>query len=150
MQVEELEASAQKFMMGLPDQVIDALEDVELMVAASPELARAVLLKEYEDEFDASELPDDCKGVFVGAPTEIEAGETTDSEEEEIVYYPEGFIVLIANNIPDEQEGLLVLMHEIGHALGMDEDEVKNLGLGVAPPEAPKEGATDVPANSGT
>lgn len=134
MDIQTLENAAQKFMLGLPDQIIEALEDVELMVAENPDLARKVLVKEFsEGDFDPSELPDDCKGVFVGAPTEIESEDTTDSEENEVVYFPDGFIVLCASNIADEKDGLLVLMHEVGHALGMDEDEVKALGLGVAP-----------------
>lgn len=130
MDITKLEEVAQGFMRGLPGPVIEALSDVELIVAEDVAKATAFLRDELGDEFKPEDMPADCKGVFVGAPTEIE--ESDDSEEEEIVYYPEGFVVLCASNIETENEGLVVLMHEVGHALGMDEEEVTKLGLGVS------------------
>jgi predicted Zn-dependent protease with MMP-like domain len=142
MDMTKLEEVAQGFMRGLPEPVIEALTDVELVIAEDVEKAAAMLKEELGDEFNPADMPADCKGVFVGAPTEIE--ESDESEEEEIVYYPEGFVVLCANNIETESEGLVVLMHEVGHALGMDEEEVTKLGLGVQGNEPgqvpPKEG----------
>lgn len=153
MNVDELEVMAQKFMSGLPGPVIEALTDVELVIVDEPSKAVAMLQEEIGDEFKAEDMPGDCKGVFVGSPTEIE--ESDESEEEEIVYYPEGFVVLCANNIESEKEGLMVLMHEVGHALGMDEEEVAKLGLGVpgsepgqVPPAAEGEATDDAPQSS--
>ena len=62
---------------------------------------------------------------------EVEETDDNDNSEEEVVYYPEGFIVLLSPNVESPEEGALVLMHEIGHALGMSEEEVKQFGLGV-------------------
>lgn len=135
-----------QFIDGLPAQVQGALEDVEVIIADSPAIARVALneaLKEKNfdtDEFDKEPIPDDCKGLFVGVPTEVE--ESDESEEEEVVFYPEGFIVLCLSNLESVDEASVVLMHEIGHALGMDEDEVKNLGLGDGPPQ--EKGESDV------
>lgn len=129
MDLTKLEEAAQGFMRGLPDPVIDALSDVELVIAEDVQKAASLLKEELGDDFNPADMPEDCKGLFIGSPTEIE--ESDESEEEEIVYYPEGFVVLCANNIETESEGLVVLMHEVGHALGMDEEEVTKLGLGI-------------------
>lgn len=128
MNLNDLETAVKETMNGLPQPIVDALIDVELMICENPEEAQKELKAELGDEFK-EEVTADCKGMFVGAPTEIE--ENDDSEEEEIVYYPEGFVVLCASNIESPAEGTVVLMHEIGHALGMSEEEVAQLGLGV-------------------
>lgn len=131
MQLEQLTEMARTFMEGLPAPVMDALGDVELMIADDVNKVAALLKEELGDDFDPKELTSDLKGVFVGSPMEIEESDANDNSEEEVVYFPEGFVVLLADNIDSAEEGALVLMHEIGHALDMDEDEVKNLGLGV-------------------
>jgi predicted Zn-dependent protease with MMP-like domain len=157
MKLSELHDIAMTLMAELPDPVVNALDDVSLLVCETPADAAAELRAEAEeskgkgdDEFefteeDAQEVSAlDCKGVFVGAPTEVE--DSDDSEEEEIVYYPTGFIVLIAANIESADEAKAVLMHEVGHALGMNEEEVQQLGLGVG--AKPKEGTDDGTAHS--
>jgi predicted Zn-dependent protease with MMP-like domain len=152
---QELLDIAMTLMAELPDPVVTALEDVNLLVCETPADAAAELRAEAaetkgkgDDEFefteeDAQEVSAlDCKGVFVGTPTEVE--DSDESEEEEVVYYPDGFIILIASNIESPDEAKAVLMHEIGHALGMDEAEVQQLGLGVgAQPKEGKEVTTD-------
>lgn len=152
MKLQELTEIAYALMAEMPEPIITALSDVELMVCETPKDAADELSAEAkqdaEFEFSAEDAAEvsalECKGVFVGAPTEVE--DSDESEEEEIVYYPDGFIVLIASNIESAEEAKAVLMHEVGHALGMDEAEVQQLGLGVG--AKPKEGTDDGTAHS--
>ncbi len=132
MQLEQLTNIANAFVSGIPSQVTDQLEDVEVLMYATPEEAQKDLDQLLEPiPGDPLIIPSDCKGVFIGEPMEME--ESDDSEEEEAELLPDGVIALVASNLSTAEEVGLVLMHEMGHALGMDEDEVKQLGLGVEP-----------------
>lgn len=150
MQLVELTVMAKNFMENLPPQVLEGLQDVELVISDDVKKVAALLSKELGDEFNPEELTSDLKGLFVGAPMEVEESDHDDNAEEEVIYYPEGFVVLMAPNIETAEEGALVLMHEIGHALGMSEEDVKNFGLGVEKLEE-KGGVAndDVPNGSG-
>ncbi len=132
MQLKILDKVTQAFVNGLPPTVIDSLSDVDLIVCESVEKANEALksLSDKEFPFDDVDrvLPADTKGAFLGEPMEVE--ESDQSEEEEILYVAEGFVVLCASNIADAEEAAIVLAHEIGHALGMSEAEVTALGLG--------------------
>jgi predicted Zn-dependent protease with MMP-like domain len=132
MQLAELTVMAKSFVENLPAEVLEGLQDIELIISDDVAKVCKLLTKELGEEFDPKELTADLKGVFVGTPMEVEETDNNDNSEEEVVYFPEGFIVLLSPNVETPEEGALVLMHEIGHALGMDEEEVKNLGLGVA------------------
>lgn len=126
MQMTELKEVATNFISGLPENVTEALEEVELLICATPEKGNTVLKEELKEDFTEN-LPLDCKGVFVGSPLETKE----ENDEEEIVFYPEGYLVIIANNIKDKEEASLVLTHEIAHAMGWNEEEVTQMGLGV-------------------
>ncbi len=131
------------FINDLPENVAEALEDVELLIVTTPLMGTTFLKKEIGFE---EELELDCKGAFIGSPAEISSD--TESEGEEIFDYPEGFIIICASNITNEKEAALVLTHEVAHALGWDEEEVKQFGLGVDV-EAPKpEEGSNVSENS--
>lgn len=142
---DELQVVAQTIIDSFPAPVMDALADVDMVFCDTVADACLEMRKELKKEFDANDLPPDCKGVFIGNPIEVEDGDDTDTEEDEMVLVAEGFIVLIAANIKDSAEAALVLLHEIGHALDMDEDEVKQLGLGVGPAEAATVPTVDAP-----
>lgn len=131
MQLVALTVAVKDFMAGLPPEVLEGLQDVELVISDDVKKVQKLLSTELGAEFDPAELTADLKGVFVGSPMETEESDHDDNSEEEVVYYPEGYVVLLAPNITTPEEGALVLMHEIGHALGMSEEEVKNFGLGV-------------------
>ena len=142
MQRDEITAVIQALVDRMPESVMEALGDVEMVVCDSADDAALEMKKELRDEFNANEIPADCKGVFLGNAVEIE--ESDESEDEEVVLTAEGFIVLVAANIKDADEAALVLLHEIGHALDMDEQSVRDLGLGVRT-EPPTEEKTNVP-----
>ena len=127
-----------KGMADLPKPVRVTLEQVDVVICQDIAHATAELQHDFE-EFEP--LPADCKGVFVGDPLETE-----EDDEGETQTLPTGVILIIAANISDEKEAALVLMHEIGHALDMSEDEVSALGLGVAQDAAPA-GSTEQPTS---
>lgn len=131
MQHQEVVSLAEKFLSTMPEQVTEMLADVELVIANTPEEATAALAGEFEDGFEFEAFPADMRGVFIGEPAEVEEEADTDSGDMETVLSPDGFIVLCAENLEDADQVAIVLMHEIGHALGMDEQEVNDLGLGI-------------------
>ena len=119
------------FAEGLPEQIQDRLQSVSIFVFQNIEDATEEMEKHFNDDGDDDDvlIPDDTKGVFLGSPAEEEESEET--EEDVIEVDPEGFIVLIADNLSTPEEAAVVLMHEYAHAMGMDEEEVKQAGLGV-------------------
>lgn len=141
---------------GLPEQVTDKLEEVDFVIADSPADATRELIGEAaEDAKERGEtlsvverkeltIADDAKGCFLGDPLEKTDDEDPDSEESDIKYDAEGYIVMCACNIANPEEALLVFLHEVGHALGLDEEAVKELGLAAS---QAKEGTPDVPTS---
>ena len=69
------------------------------------------------------EFPRSFRGVFLGTPRD-EYDEEGNGEE------AQGSIVLNAPNLETFDDLRDTLAHEIGHALGLTEEEVENLGLG--------------------
>lgn len=133
MNAEQLSVFIGQFAAGLPREIGRQLEDVEMIVCDTPEIATAELneLLDTEDGQPIDPVPADCKGIFVGE--QLEREDEDEESEHETVSLPNGVICIVASNIKDGDEAVLVCLHEIGHALGMDEDEVKALGLGVSP-----------------
>ena len=136
MEFTALATIVQRYMDGLDPKIIRTLRDVQLIVGQTVADAQSDLNELLADiELEPGEvlptLAADSKGLFYGDPLETE--QSDEDPEEETVYDPDGVIVLVADNIEDETTASLVLSHEIGHALGMDEAEVKALGLGVTP-----------------
>jgi predicted Zn-dependent protease with MMP-like domain len=135
MEIEKLAEIVGHAWHELPHKIVRNLADVDVLVCRDPAHAAATLAEEYED-IDADGIPVDCKGVFVGEPMEVE--ESDETEEGEVVLFPNGSIVMVASNIANDEEAILVFLHEAGHALGLDEEEVKQLGLGVSSERSPE------------
>lgn len=129
MEIGRLTEVVSKGMSELPKPLRVTLESVEVLICKDIKQATEELRQDFE-EFDP--LPADCKGVYVGDPLETE----DEDDGSEVQTLPDGVIILVADNIIDEKEAAIVLMHEIGHALDMTEEEVGALGLGVEPTSA--------------
>lgn len=68
-------------------------------------------------------MPSDIRGMYDG-----DFSSSTDDEGENHEP-PVGTIYLVAANLADKADARTVFLHEIGHALGLDEHEVAGLGL---------------------
>lgn len=91
----------------LPEPICSALSAVHIVITEK-----------------ADELPDappDWNGRYVGT--------TIEADEDELIALPEGTLYLCAPNLKAEQDAMSVFLHEVGHALGLDEVEVADLGL---------------------
>jgi predicted Zn-dependent protease with MMP-like domain len=153
MKLEELDKVIDGLVNGLPDQVHESLEEVEILVCETPEDATAALLADARElaaeenrqmtgeELAELTVPADCKGLFFGDPMEKTEDTDPDAEESDVVYDPEGCIIFCASNIEDTDAAVLVFLHEVGHALGLSESEVGELGMAVT--KAAKEGGAD-------
>jgi predicted Zn-dependent protease with MMP-like domain len=104
----------------LPAALLEACGDIPIHVAANRQDLAVLRRAVAESGMQAVSIPQDFRAVFLGAPI------GDDEEEEEL---PDGVIVLNASKLRDVQDVLDTLLHEYGHALGLDEDEVAALGL---------------------
>ena len=112
----EFDAVVQEAVESLPEPMRGAVHNVIITVADCPSSARGE--------------EDDLLGIFVGVPLN-----------ERSVFDPPGppdRIYLFQRNLEEEcetheelvDEIYLTLVHEIGHYLGYDEDELHDLGVG--------------------
>ncbi len=92
-----------------PEEIPAALSQVQIQVLATPR------------ESD----PADARGCFEGTQATPDLDMEEDGDEEPAV----GTIYLFASNLPTTDLVHLTFAHEVGHALGLDEDEVAELGL---------------------
>ncbi len=119
----ELVTRAQQVVARTQRMLPDEIRELALKLPVSyHEWPDAVILG---DEFE-----DDIMGLFVGEPCGVEAGLGNSVPAQ---------IFLFVENIYDEAEGeparydeevRLTYLHELGHYLGWDEDEVEARGLG--------------------
>jgi predicted Zn-dependent protease with MMP-like domain len=110
----EVRTAAIKALEALDEDIQAALVGVEIHIAAFPEDASRELV---------TTPPHDVQGVYIG--TVLEGVD----EDEDKVTGPVGTVYLFAANLTDDDDVHLALWHELGHALGLDEDEVEGLGL---------------------
>ena len=124
MTVAEVQACADQMLGALPAEIVSACGDITIHVARDrgdlAELKEAV--KESGQERVA--IPRNFRAVYLGTPL----AEAADDEDDE-VDGPTGTIVLNAAMLRDPEDVLYTLLHEMGHALGYDEDEIAALGL---------------------
>jgi predicted Zn-dependent protease with MMP-like domain len=120
---EDADVFVGQVMDALPDEIAAALAGVTVYAVdgrEDPELKEAI---RNAGLARASVLPD-FRGLFLGTP----ANGTRDYEVTPTM--ADGSIVLNAPALATFDEVRTTFAHEIGHALGMSEEEVENLGLG--------------------
>lgn len=117
----EADEIAGEVMGALDDEIADVLTGVTVYVVdgrEDPEVPEAIrnagLLR--------ASIPADFRGMFLGQQA-AEYGDDGGGP-------AEGSIILNARNLHTAADVRTTLAHEIGHALGMNEEEVENLGLG--------------------
>lgn len=108
----------------LPEHVQESLEDVEVIVAAHH---RDEVLPHAEA--GDTPFPEDFKGCYIGTTIEADAEDAEENPAIVEAKQPVGTIYLNAANLADQEEVHKALYHEIGHALGLSEEDVTNLGL---------------------
>ncbi len=112
MERESFERLVDEAMDGLPEWVIDALENVVVLVEDEP-----------------PDGDDDLFGLYEGvAMTEREDGGPLEPDRITIYRGP----ILRAHDDPDEvrEQVRITVLHEVGHHFGLDEDRLDDLGYG--------------------
>lgn len=105
-------------MAALPEELSRALDDVEIVVVADHAVPELVHVRDGE----GLPLAADFKGYYAG--TTLEGDDAEENPDP-----PSGALFINAARHHDEEDVTTTLYHEIGHALGLTEDEVSALGL---------------------
>ena len=103
----------------LPSQMLRSLDNVDIVVEESP----------GPDEKDLIEEGSDLFGLYSGLPlTEREGGPPLLPDR--IVIYRQPILRNSKTRSEAEREIRITLWHEVGHYLGMSEDDLHRLGYG--------------------
>jgi len=122
MKPEDVRTIVEAFTAELPEAIGEALEHVKIYYLASAAELPADAIEQCS-ELGVRFGPEE-PGMYLG--TTIEGFDQDDSADAD---KPVGSVYLNAGQLPDEASVITVLLHEIGHALGLDEEEVADLGL---------------------
>lgn len=122
MTVEQVELAISEALDALPADVTASIEDIGIFVAESRADTQTLREAVTESGQQAVTIPQNFRAVFIGEPMVADA----EDEDPELA---SGVILFNAAMLRDEADVVFTLMHEIGHALGYDEDEVAALGL---------------------
>jgi predicted Zn-dependent protease with MMP-like domain len=118
---EDLDAVMQDAIAGLPPPIKAAIEDVAVIVEEYP---TEELLNDVDPAF-----PPDILGLFTGV-SRLERGVTSSGSTPNTIHI---FRRNIEHFVGEREEMVdelrVTLLHEIGHFLGMDEEELEALGL---------------------
>jgi predicted Zn-dependent protease with MMP-like domain len=121
----DAEACVDQVMDALDEGLAEALGDVTVYIVegrTDPELRAAI----QNAGMPRALVRQDFRGLYLGT-----CARTLDEDAGgELPDMPAGSIVLNSQALEDLADVRDTLAHEIGHALGMSEAEVENLGLG--------------------
>jgi predicted Zn-dependent protease with MMP-like domain len=120
----EVEECADEILGLLPANIADAVGDLAIFVARDRDDLEVLRAAVKEARQASVVIPRNFRGIYLGVPLDP----ATDDEAIE-VEPPTGAIVLNAAMLTSVQDVMDTLLHEVGHALGYDEDEIAALGL---------------------
>lgn len=119
----EAESLVDQVMDEIPEEISEALGDVRVFVVegrTDPELREAI----RHAGMERASVRRDFRGLYLGSTARaLDSGD-------EVPELPEGSIVVNCQAVADLHDVRDTLAHEMGHALGLSEEEVENLGLG--------------------
>jgi len=118
---DELDSVVEEALAALPTRIQDAVHDVAIVVEEYPS-------EELLRDFDPPASPD-LLGLFTGvSQVHLEAKESGDMPET-VRVFRRNLEHLAGDHEELVDELRVTLLHEIGHSLGMDEEELEALGL---------------------
>jgi predicted Zn-dependent protease with MMP-like domain len=113
-----------------PRRIQEALACIDVVVEEWPsayDLASG--LESTQDSGEAG--PESLFGMYTGVPLPVrEGGPGASGHPERIAIYRQPILRSCANRAQAEREIRITLWHELGHYLGMDEDDLDKLGYG--------------------
>ncbi len=127
MTVGEVDACVTDFSLTAPEALIAAVQNVTVYVARDRDDADVLKAAVREAGRGPVAIPRNFRAVFIGDQLDEDAAANDDADA--VIESIQGVIVLNAAMLRSPQDVIDTLLHEIGHALGYDEDEVAILGL---------------------
>jgi len=125
--VAEVDEYVNAFAQTAPARLVAAIQHITVHVARDRQDLAVLRAAVKEADQGPVAIPQDFRAVFIGVPLDPAAAGADDMAE--VLDPISGVIILNAAKLVTPQDVIDTLMHEIGHALGFDEDEVAMLGL---------------------
>jgi len=121
--VAEVEAAIDDVIGMFPDDVAAMVGDITVHVARDRADLPVIKAALKDAGVARAEIPQDFRGMYLGEYLEADGDDADDVEP------LQGVMLLNASKLATFDDLLFTVLHEVGHALGYDEDEVAALGL---------------------
>lgn len=118
---EEFEGAVQEALDGMPDQFMDALENVAIMVQDEPEAYQL-------EELGAEDAPGELLGLYEGVNL-LERADGYDMDLPDVITIFKGpHERLFSSRDEVVSQARKTVIHEIGHYFGLDDDRLHEMG----------------------
>lgn len=124
MNVAEVQGYVDDLAQSLPEDVAAAIGEVTIHVARDRQDLDVLRAAVREAGQGPVKIPQNFRAVFIGTPIDPSADPEADDVEP-----MRGVIILNAAMLRTPDDVIHTMLHELGHGLGFDEDEVAALGL---------------------